>query len=228
MEPLIVHIDTAVDTASVCLSAGSEILGFEKEEKAASASGFLHPALQRICTAASVHLSAIDAVAVSIGPGSYTGLRIGLAAAKGLCYALQKPLIAIPTLQMMAAAALEQVKDISPQTALCPMIDARRMEVFTALYDTGLNELRPAEALILTEHPFEDLLHNRPVLFFGNGSAKFQPLTPHPQARFASVTADARHLILLAIKAFTQQQFASVAYSEPFYGKAFYSPAPKK
>lgn len=168
-------------------------------------------------------MTQLEAVAVSAGPGSYTGLRIGMAAAKGLCYALNCPLITINTLQMMAAAAAAE-----PTSLLCPMIDARRMEVFTGLYTRELEEVLPAQALVLDQDSFATELETTTITFFGNGSAKFQKLLQHPNAVFKNITADASHLAGFAHRAFLQQAFTDLAYSEPFYGKAFYSPPPKR
>lgn len=204
------------------------MLAFAEEHTPNSAAGWLHPAIQSLFQQTRLTLSAANAVAVSIGPGSYTGLRIGLAAAKGLCYALNKPLIGIGTLHMMAAAALTQAKGITPNTLLCPMIDARRMEVFTALYNQQLAEVLPPGALIVDEFSFAEQLTQSPILFFGNGSAKCSSIINHEQAVFQNIVANAQHLVPLAAKYFQEDQFLSLPYSEPFYGKAFYSPAPKE
>src|SRR4029079_3666588 len=127
----------------------------------------------------------VAAVAVSAGPGSYTGLRVGMAAAKGLCYALRIPLLTINTLQMMAAAAVAEPTDL-----LCPMIDARRMEVFTGLYTKKLDAVMPAQALILQENSFADVLQKHTVTFFGNGSEKCKTVIQHPNAVFRTITTD--------------------------------------
>jgi tRNA threonylcarbamoyladenosine biosynthesis protein TsaB len=145
-----------------------------------------------------------------------------MAAAKGLCYALRIPLLTINTLQMMAAAAVAE-----PSELLCPMIDARRMEVFTALYTKNLEALMPAQALILQENPFAAVLEKHTVTFFGNGSEKCKTVIQHPNAVFKTITTNAAHLAGLAWRKFEAGDSADLAYSEPFYGKAFYSPAPK-
>ena len=183
---------------------------------------WIHTAIAQALQEASLSLKEVSAVAVSAGPGSYTGLRVGMATAKGLCFALGIPLITINTLHMMAVAALEE-----PTRLLCPMIDARRMEVFTGVYTKKLEEVLPAQALILQPDSFAALLEEDSITFFGNGSAKFQALQSHPHAFFKTITADASHLAVLASRAFEEQKFADLAYSEPFYGKAFFSPAHK-
>lgn len=210
------------------MARDEQVLAYAEEFTANSAAGWLHPAIQSLFQQTNTSLSDVDAVGVSIGPGSYTGLRIGLAAAKGLGYALNKPLIGIGTLHMMAAAALAQIKDLPAGALLCPMIDARRMEVFTALYNQQLDEITAPTAIIIDEKSFEKELTKSPIIFFGNGSNKCAPIIKHPQAVFQNVIANAQHLVPVAVESFRQQQFLSLAYSEPFYGKAFYSPSPKE
>lgn len=218
----ILNIDTAVVTASVCLSDGSGVQFLKKSQETGESAAWIHTAIQELLQQGSVSMQQIEAVAVSAGPGSYTGLRIGMATAKGLCYALNVPLITINTLHMMASAAAAEPTDL-----LCPMIDARRMEVFTGLYSTLLKEVMPAQAVILNENSFADVLSASTVTFFGNGSGKFQNIMQHPNAVFKTIEADASHLSLLAQHAFSEKNFADLAYSEPFYGKDFYSPSHK-
>lgn len=223
--PLILNIDTAVQSASVCLADGDETIVTAVNPSEKESAAWLHIAIQNLLRSHNVSIAGLKAIAISEGPGSYTGLRVGMATAKGLCYALNVPLIAVPTLQMMAAAALQ-----APASAqlLCPMIDARRAEVFTALYDTALNEVMPATNMILDENSFNDWLQTHTVLFFGNGCAKAQPLLKQAHAGFANVVANASHMRRLSYKKFVQSRFAELAYAEPFYAKAFYSSLPKK
>lgn len=223
--PLLLNIDTAVASASVCLADGDDVLGTAVNPSEKESAAWLHPAIQSLFLENNVSPDKIDAVAVSAGPGSYTGLRVGMATAKGLCYALQVPLIAVSTLHMMAASA--QASATAGQL-LCPMIDARRMEVFTALYDEHLNEIMPAVNLILDERPFASWLEKYRVLFFGNGAQKAAPLISHRCATLANIGTSAAHMAGLSRQKFALRQFADPAYVEPFYGKAFYSPAPKK
>jgi tRNA threonylcarbamoyladenosine biosynthesis protein TsaB len=219
----ILSIDTAVAGASVCLSHAATVLGLKRHEAQNESAAWIHTAIQELLQEHSLTVSQLAAIAVSAGPGSYTGLRIGMATAKGLCYAAGLPLIAINTLQMMAAAATGQHTGL-----LCPMIDARRMEVFTAMYTKDLEEVLPAQALILSETSFAEVLNTGPVLFFGNGSDKFRPLVQHPHAIFKTIAADASHIATLANNALLQKKFVNLAYCEPFYGKDFFSPGVKQ
>lgn len=217
---LILNIDTAVAGASVCLASGAVVQGCKRNATPNDSAAWIHTAIQELLNEQGVAVNGLAAVAVSAGPGSYTGLRIGMATAKGLCYAAGLPLITINTLAMMAQAAAPQPTDL-----LCPMIDARRMEVFTAMYTNDLTEVQPAQALVLQPDSFADVLDRSTVTFFGNGSAKFETLAQHRNAAFKHLVADASHLAVLSRRAFVQHRFADLAYSEPFYGKAFFSPA---
>ncbi|RYZ20427.1 MAG: tRNA (adenosine(37)-N6)-threonylcarbamoyltransferase complex dimerization subunit type 1 TsaB [Chitinophagaceae bacterium] len=220
--PLLLHIDTAITGASICLSDDARVLAHAGNPAQRDSAAWLQAAIRDLLASAGRGLGELAAVSVSSGPGSYTGLRVGMASAKGLCYALGIPLLAIPTLKMMAAAALPA------EGLLCPMIDARRLEVFAAVYDQQLRERVPAAPFILDETSFAQELDQGPVTFFGNGSDKFRPLVAHPNARFAQVEADARNLAPLAAEAFAAGAFADLAYAVPFYGKEFYTPVPPK
>lgn len=217
---LILNIDTAVTGSSVCLASnGINVLCKVNPEQRDSAS-WLHTAIQSLFKEAGKDLSSVDAIAVSAGPGSYTGLRVGMATAKGLCYALNKPLITLPTLKVMASSALYSEADL-----FCPMIDARRMEVFTATYNKQLEELEPARNLIIDENSFSQLLENSVVCFSGNGSFKLKSLVSHPNALFQEINVTAADMALLAEKSHSVEDFASLAYTEPYYGKDFHSTA---
>lgn len=219
---LILHLDTAVQSASVCLAENEKVLGTMINPAEKESASWLHIAIQQLLLDNTIHTSQLDAIAVSAGPGSYTGLRVGMAAAKGLCYALAKPLITINTLQMMANAVQQ------PSTQLlCPMIDARRMEVFTAVYDTSLQEVMPGTNLILEENSFSALLNEHTISFFGNGSIKAGSLLMHKNAVFISITSTAENMVSLAAKRYLHQEFANLAYVEPYYGKDFHSSIPK-
>ncbi len=220
---LILHIETAVQSASVCLSDGETVIDTAVNPSEKESAAWLHPAIQTLLQRHHLTPAALQAVAVSAGPGSYTGLRVGMSAAKGLCYALSIPLISINTLQLMAAAVKEP-----PEGLLCPMIDARRMEVFTALYNASLHEVLPPTNMILSESSFADWLQNNTVTFFGNGSEKAENIIKHFNAFFVPVTATARDMVPLAVKKFEADQVADLAYTEPYYGKDFHSPVSKK
>lgn len=215
---MILNIDTAVLSASLCLADGYDIIGKKLNPSQKDQASWLHPAIESLIRECGLTLSRLEAIAVSAGPGSYTGLRVGMATAKGLCYALQIPLIVVNTLQMMAVAAQNK-----PGYLLCPMIDARRMEVFTAVYNLNLDEILPPSNMILEEKSFSDLLDQHQILFFGNGSIKFKTLVQHEKAHFEMIEATAEHMVKLSANQFGNQNFADLAYSEPFYGKDFHS-----
>jgi tRNA threonylcarbamoyladenosine biosynthesis protein TsaB len=217
---LILNIDTAVETASACLAKDGVVLAFAENAGRKDHAAWLHTAIKNVFEKASLHLQQTDTVAVTEGPGSYTGLRIGMASAKGICYALNKPLITLNTLMVMARAAAGEEADL-----LCPMIDARRMEVFTALYTKKLEPVIAPVAFMLHEKSFEAELNSNRICFFGNGSDKFRQLTKNPNALFSTVKADASVMAPLAEEKFRQAAFASLAYAEPLYLKEFYTPA---
>lgn len=216
----LLNIDTAIDSASVCLSKDGAVLSVSKNEKQKDHASWLHMAIKNIFEKNGVELASIDAVAITGGPGSYTGLRIGMAAAKGICYALHKPLIILNTLEVMANAAKKGNADW-----LCPMIDARRMEVFTAIYDRDLKIIKEPIAMELNESSFRQELEKSSICFFGNGSNKFQPMVQNTNALFNEVFVDATAIVSLAERKFMMNEFADLAYAEPLYLKEFYTPA---
>jgi tRNA threonylcarbamoyladenosine biosynthesis protein TsaB len=216
----ILNIDTAVQSASVCLAKNENLLGIKINPSQKDHAAWLHIAIRELLSEHAIGMQQLDAIAISAGPGSYTGLRVGMATAKGLCYALNIPMIAVGTLKMMAVAALDETAEL-----LCPMIDARRMEVFTAVFDHGLKEILSPTNLILDASSFSNMEHT--ICFFGNGSTKFQAITKHPRAIFKIIDANAQHMIGLSYQNFMNQNFAGLAYSEPFYGKDFHS-SPKQ
>lgn len=217
---IILNIDTAVETSSVCLAKNNTPIAVKINPSQKDSAAWLHVAIQELLKEQHLTLNQLDAIAVSEGPGSYTGLRVGMSTAKGLCYVTQKPLIAINTLQMMAVAAQDEPTDL-----LCPMIDARRMEVFTAVFDHQLNYILPSANLILNEDSFKDLLKDHTILFFGNGSPKFQQLIKYQNAMFKPLEISALLMVSLSNDKFIKQNFANLAYSQPFYGKDFHSSA---
>jgi tRNA threonylcarbamoyladenosine biosynthesis protein TsaB len=219
---LILNIDTALDTASVCLSKDNELLHMAVNENQKDHATWLHTAIAEVLQKTGHTINELRAVAVSIGPGSYTGLRVGLASAKGFCYALNIPLIAISTLKMIALATKND--RVIHENMICPMIDARRMEVFTAMYDINLIEVRTATAMIIDENSFSAMLESNRILFCGNGCKKLQKIITSPNALFSNTAANAWHLAQLAFNCFRNKEFASLAYIEPLYIKEFYSP----
>ena len=174
------------------------------------------------------HAIPLDAVAVSCGPGSYTGLRIGVSMAKGICYGRNVPLIGIPTLEVLCVPVL-LYHELPEDAYLCPMIDARRMEVYAAVYDRALNVVRDISADIVDENSYLDILNEHPVYFFGNGAAKCREKITHPNAHFIDdIHPLAKMMFPLADKAMAKQDYKDVAYFEPFYLKEFVASLPKK
>lgn len=224
---LILGIETSTTVCSVALTKVGNTIATEKLYLEKSHSSLLTVVIADLLRHAGVHKEELSAVAVAKGPGSYTGLRIGVSTAKGLCYALDKPLISINTLLAMA----HDVNHFNMSGALlCPMLDARRMEVYTALFDASLKELEPTKALILDEKSFAETIEHNEVFFFGNGAAKFKPLVEQESnARYiGGLSPSAESVALLAHQAFEQEQFEDVAYFEPFYLKDFIATKPKK
>lgn len=228
---LILNIDSATDYASICLAEKGipvkSAINIRQKDHAA----WLHDAIRQIISDTGYTMAQLQAVAVTAGPGSYTGLRVGLATAKGLCYALGVPLITENTLKVMAFSALTQqatTSDFRPITLICPMIDARRMEVYTAIYDLRLQEVLMPTALILDNNTFKHLLKNEVILFCGNGSDKFVTLVAESaNAVFIHESGGAQQLASLSYTKFTESDFTDLAYSEPIYLKEFFSAAQK-
>jgi len=217
---LILNIDTATEKASICLAKEGKTLGLAENAAQKDHASWLHPAIEKMVAETGYQLSDLQAIAVVSGPGSYTGLRVGMAAAKGFCYALDIPLITEDKLKVMAFAAREQYPGAD---LLCPMIDARRMEVFTAVYQNDLSVLLPSTAMILDENAFSEYLVDRQVSFFGDGSDKGKPIILASNAVFINVKDHAGYLGILSFSRYLQQEFTGLAYSEPAYTKEFYT-----
>lgn len=226
---LILNIDTATDIASVCISDNGYSIAYSENNQQKEHASFVHAAINSILKEAGKELAQIDAFAVTSGPGSYTGLRVGLATAKGFCFALNKPLITVNTLQVMAKAAImENSPAINNINMLyCPMIDARRMEVYTAIYNRAMETQLKPTAVVIEPESFDRWLNNSPILFFGSGSSKLKGLLSNEKAVFADINSNAKNLAQLAEKLFSQKKFADIAYAEPDYVKDFFS-TPKK
>jgi len=218
---LILNIDTATESASISLSKdGAPLLTLENKEQKDHAS-WLHVAIGHLMEDSGYSLQDIQAVAVTAGPGSFTGLRVGMATAKGFCYALRIPFITESSLKLMAFGALEQWRE--QVQLLAPMIDARRMEVYTALFTLQLEQKTPEMAMILEPDCFSKELLSDKVLFFGSGSKKWQSLLKSHNAFFADVSYDAGMLGVLAENKFNHGQFTDIISSEPAYIKEFYT-----
>ena len=219
---LILSIDTGMEQAGICLARDEHILGLLRNDEQKDHASWLHPAMKQIMENTGFEWQELQAIACSAGPGSYTGLRVGMAAAKGLCYTLGIPLILENSLKMMALAAQQQPFSRN-EYFICPMIDARRMEVFTALFDQDLKEILPAAALILDARSFHDYLDKKPIIFLGSGVAKWKEICQSPNANFISLPFLATHLAFLAHKKFIENQFSEISLAEPVYLKEFYT-----
>ncbi|HMH24508.1 MAG TPA: tRNA (adenosine(37)-N6)-threonylcarbamoyltransferase complex dimerization subunit type 1 TsaB [Puia sp.] len=217
---LILNIDTSTETAGIALSEdGKSLLLLQNNEQRDHAS-WLHTAVGKMMAETGHRLRDLHAVAVTSGPGSYTGLRVGMSAAKGFCYALGIPLITESTLKVMELAAREQ----APGTDLfCPMIDARRMEVFTAVYRSDGVELMSPVAMIIDENSFSEYLNLHSMSFFGGGSYKCKPLLAATSAAFIEIKYDAGYLGILSFLRYLHREFTDTVYSEPAYTKEFYT-----
>ena len=231
--PLILHIDTATEVCSVALSRGAEILAVEESRDGNSHAKKLIPFIEKVLTEAVVSKKELKAIALSIGPGSYTGLRIGASTAKGLCYSLDLPLVVVSTLEIIMSGARKEVLsgkiDLAAATKyyFCPMIDARRMEVFTALYDSAGNVVEEVHAQIIEENSFSDILQEKIVVFCGNGMPKCKEmLAKNKNARFSEVSISAVNMTDSALIKYRNGQFENVAYFEPFYLKEFVAAKP--
>ena len=218
---LILNIDTASEHAHVSFAKDGLILHSLSNESQKEHAAFLQAGIQQLIKSIDINLKDIDAVAVTEGPGSYTGLRVGMASAKGLCYALKKPLITIGTLEVLTASALQLFPTSNKDLLYCPMLDARRMEVFTAVYKYDLTiQLKPC-AMILDELSFEkDLLRNK-IVFFGSGSVKWKLLCKHTNAIFETVSILPESMSKFSSTVFLEKKFTELAYSQPLYIKEF-------
>lgn len=224
---LLLSIDTSIRGCSVAVHSDAGLLAGYDLFTDKSSSSMLTTLIQSSVEHSGYQLSDVDAIAVAKGPGSYTGLRVGVSTAKGLCYALEKPLIAVNTLQAMAL----QLSAFYPGHLLCPMIDARRMEVYAAVFDADNAFVQPTQAVILDDSSFQNLLNDHKVVFFGDGAAKCKTLLGnHPHAIFPDkpVRPSAKTVGQLALGELQNQHFEDVAAFEPYYLKDFMSPAPRK
>lgn len=225
----ILHIETSTSVCSVAVSQDG-LCVFSKEDH----SGPNHA--ERLGTFVDEALSfvdgrpvALDAVAVSCGPGSYTGLRIGVSMAKGICYGRGLKLLAVPTLELLCVPVLLEHDEIEDNALLCPMIDARRMEVYAGIYDRALNPVREVGADVVDASTYREYLDARPVYFFGNGAAKCMEAIAHPNARLIDgIEPLARWMFPLAEKRMANGVIEDVAYFVPFYLKDFVAKTPRK
>jgi len=228
---MILQIETATSSCSVALANQGNVIALKQLSGRNVHAEMITLFIEELIAAAGITLQNIDAVAVSSGPGSYTGLRIGVSTAKGLCFALDKPLIAVETLEAMALGAIVNHGDlIDGETLLCPMIDARRMEVYTAVFDANGSRVKPTSAEIIDENSFADRLENNKIVFFGDGAEKCrEALGKNRNAVFIpDFVNSAADLTKKAFEKFKNEAFDDVAYFEPFYLKDFIAGVKKR
>ena len=224
----ILHIETSTNVCSVAVSEDGKVI-FDKADRtgnnhAEALGSFVDEAM----SFADSHAIPLDAVAVSSGPGSYTGLRIGVSMAKGVCYALNLPLLSVPTLELMCVPVLLRNEEIEYEALLCPMIDARRMEVYAALYDRALKPVRGIQADVVDADTYRQWLEDRPVYFFGNGAAKCMDTINHPNAHLIEgIEPVAKWMMPLAERKMLNDIHEDVAYFVPYYLKDFVAKQPK-
>lgn len=225
--PLILNIDTATEYAGICLSENGNCLGKEEHLDQKNHASFIQPAILKMMEQTGKKLKELDAIAVTGGPGSYTGIRVGMSSAKGLCFALDKPLIVINTLLVIAQAALEEQQALGNQllsnTMFCSMIDARRMEVFASTYDANLQEIKESGAFILDDDFFNEFFINQKIVFCGNGAKKITTDRLKMNMQLSESQHSVNQMIKHSEQAYLTKIFANIATVEPLYVKEFYN-----
>lgn len=229
----ILNIETATPLCSVALAIDGRVMARRETMEEKSHASRLTVFIEEILREHGLQIKDLNAIAVGKGPGSYTGLRIGVSTAKGLCYALKIPLISVPTLQSLSLAGESAINEMGtqlhPNDLLCPMIDARRMEVYCALYQSNQSIKQEVSAEIIDNKSFSNLLATQRIFFFGNGALKCQPNICSPNAIFVDkVQLSALNMASIAYSKFQNKEFENVAYFEPFYLKDFITTIPKK
>ena len=223
---LILSIETSTSVCSVALHEDGNLISHREIDQEQAHASRLAPFVKEVVALAGLEINAIQAVAVSAGPGSYTGLRIGASTAKGLCFALSVPLISVSTLQVMTIPVLASV--VSSNSLLCPMIDARRMEVYCQLFTAEGKELQPVEPKVIDDSSFSEWLAERKVLFFGNGASKCEAVIRHSNAVFVkNIYPSAVNMGAIAWARFQKNEFENIVQFEPFYLKDFMIRKPK-
>lgn len=227
----ILHIETATHTCSVALSYGEMLISIRESHIDKSHASLLTVFIEDLFQETGIPAAELDAVSVSMGPGSYTGLRIGVSVAKGLAYSLGIPMLAVSTLKAMALGFLKRLeaeKNEDHTFLLCPMIDARRMEVYLAMYDSKLETVKDTTALIIDKNSFLEKLERRRMFFFGSGAQKCESLINHKNSFFNSEFLNSsKYMIPLALSQFKKKEFVDLAYFEPYYLKDFIATTPK-
>lgn len=224
----ILNIETSTDVCSVSVSQDGACIFSQEDHEGPNHAVKLGTFVDEALSFADSHAIPLDAVAVSCGPGSYTGLRIGASMAKGICFGQDLKLIAVPTLELMAVPVLLR-EEVEEGALLCPMIDARRMEVYSAVYDRALHEVRGIQADVVDAETYREYLDHGPVYFFGNGAEKCMEVINHPNARLIKgVEPLAKWMFTIAERRIAQEKYEDVAYFVPFYLKDFVAHQPKK
>lgn len=223
--PVILNIETATKNCSVSIAQSGNVLALtELNEGQFSHAEKLHTFILEVLKKSGVAMNDLDAIAVSKGPGSYTGLRIGVSAAKGLCFALKKPLIAVPTLSLLAS-----VVSAAPEQYIVPLLDARRMEVYSAVFDENYLEIRETRAEIIDNNSFSQFLSQGKVYFLGDGAIKCKEMINHENAIFLEgYFPSSKEMAKFSFEKFSDKNFEDVAYFEPYYLKNFIAGLPKK
>ena len=221
MNPIILNIDTAQEEAIISLSEGYKILDYFVSKEQKNHASVLHPAIREMLNTSSLQPGDLQAIAVTAGPGSYTGLRVGIGAGKGLGYALNIPVIPIGTLELMAMNAI--LAEGSRDFFYCPMIDARRMEIYTALYDNELNEIQSPHALIINESTFQNEIKTGKMIFFGSGSVKFKLIGENQQGKFVDLQVSPKTMAQLSSQKFDKSMYVSALDLTPLYIKDFFT-----
>ncbi len=223
----ILNIETTSDVCSVALGNHGQLVDLMEEQNTRDHASKLTVLIQKLLKKNKLSVQELDGVAVSKGPGSYTGLRIGVSTAKGICYAANKPLLAVDTLKMLCRQATDKVKE--EQALYCPLIDARRMEVYTVLFSYHLHVIKPVMAEVINAEFLARELAGAKIYFFGSGAEKIKPLISSENAGFIpDIHPSAAHMLALSEEEFLQNNFQDVAYFEPFYLKDFIATTPRK
>ena len=228
--PIILNIETSTSVCSVAISQEGNVIASRESPGERSHATLLTPSIEEVLEKSGISAGDLDGIAVSKGPGSYTGLRIGVSTAKGIAYALNKPLIAIGTLLCMAKGLKAEMPQLlnDRNTLLCPMIDARRMEVYLALFDPDLTNDPEVKAEIINEYSFQKILKDQKIVFFGDGVEKCRNVIRHENAVFIeNFNPLARYLAEISYEYFLSNKFVDIAYFEPFYLKDFIATTPK-
>lgn len=223
----ILNIHTTAEKAIVNISNEDHVVSTSINTEQKEHAGFLHAAIKNILDENEMAIADLKAIGVTGGPGSYTGIRVGLATTKGLCFALKIPMMMYNSLELMAFSAIENYEEKNNEALFCPMIDARRMEVFSALYDARSKEIKPPAAMVLNENSFLDLAQNLPIYYFGSGAEKFKKLIGNAHSHLHYILSDisSESLARFGWNKFKKNDFENVINAKPLYVKEFYTTA---